>query len=46
MDKPMSYKKLLERGKEARLRGNEELAKALFMRAVDVADQIKSKNER
>ena len=40
---PMSYEELLERGVDAQLRGNEELAKALFTRALDVLDQAKSK---
>ena len=32
----MSYEELLERGAEAQLRGNEELAKELFARAMDI----------
>ena len=36
----MSYEELLKRGVEAQLRGNEELAKALFARAMDI-DQAK-----
>ncbi len=39
----MSYEELLQRGVEAQLRGNEELAKALFARAMDldVGEQAK-----
>ena len=35
-DGRMSYEELMERGLEAQLRGNEELAKALFERAKDI----------
>ena len=38
---PMSYERLLKRGEEARLRGNEELAKALFARALEVESKDK-----
>ena len=43
MDEPMSYQELLDRVKQARLRGNEELAKELFARALDLTNQLKGK---
>ena len=46
MDKPMSYQELLKRGKNALLRGNEELAKALFARAMDQTDQLKGRKQQ
>ncbi|WP_320667043.1 hypothetical protein [Prochlorococcus sp. MIT 1307] len=36
----MSYADLLDRGKKARIRGNEELAKALFERAKEEKNNI------
>ncbi len=45
MDKPMSYKELLDRVKQARLRGNEELAKELSARALDLTNQLKKKRD-
>ena len=37
----MNYKTLMARGNKALDRGNEELAKALFTRAMDLANQEK-----
>ena len=34
----MSYDNLLQRGRDAKRRGNEELAKALFARALEMTD--------
>ena len=39
----MSYDELLKRGVEAQLRGNEELAKALFARAMDLDQRDRAK---
>ena len=35
-NEPMSYEELLRRGVEAQMRGNEELSKALFSRAMEL----------
>ena len=37
----MSYEDLLDRGNKARIRGNEELAKALFERAKEAKVHLK-----
>ncbi len=42
----MNYEELLERVKQAHLRGNEELAKALFARALDLKNQLNSGEKR
>ena len=41
----MSYEQLLRRGLDAQMRGNEELSKALFSRAMEISSEGQRKSE-
>ena len=43
-NEPMSYEELLRRGVDAQMRGNEELSKALFSRAMDIEAEGQRQN--